>query len=47
MGFQIVRGLDPSSYTAEQNAIIFAGIAAHVAPIRGFLDYDHEVVMSM
>ncbi|KAF2746993.1 Clavaminate synthase-like protein [Sporormia fimetaria CBS 119925] len=45
IGFQVLRGLDPSQYTAKQNAIVYAGIAAHIAPRRGFLDIEYERVM--
>jgi len=46
IGFKIVRGIDPSRYTLEQNAAVYAGIAAHVAPQRGFVDRSYEGVLS-
>ncbi|KAE8443232.1 hypothetical protein EG329_002100 [Mollisiaceae sp. DMI_Dod_QoI] len=33
-GFSVVRGLDPRKYTPEENVIVFAGVASHVAPER-------------
>ncbi|KAK3071572.1 hypothetical protein LTR53_008380 [Teratosphaeriaceae sp. CCFEE 6253] len=38
VGFQIVRGLDPSGYTPVQNLTIYAGVTAHICPQRGFVD---------
>ncbi|KAK3075905.1 hypothetical protein LTR53_000334 [Teratosphaeriaceae sp. CCFEE 6253] len=38
VGFQIIRGLDPSGYTPVQNLTIYAGLAAHICPQRGFVD---------
>ncbi len=45
IGFNIVHGLDPTKYTPEQNVAIYAGIAAHVAPQRGFLDRNAQKVL--
>ncbi|RYP55597.1 hypothetical protein DL771_012351 [Monosporascus sp. 5C6A] len=42
VGFSVVCGLDPSKYTAADNVALFAGIAAHVAPGRGFVDRKRE-----
>jgi hypothetical protein len=44
VGFQIVRGLKPEKYTARQNAIIYAGIGAHICPERGFVDRWGNVI---
>ncbi|GFF30446.1 hypothetical protein IFM61606_10538 [Aspergillus udagawae] len=33
-GFKIVRGLPVDKYTREENVIIYAGLSAHVAPMR-------------
>ncbi|KAK5994101.1 Taurine hydroxylase-like protein SAT17 [Cladobotryum mycophilum] len=37
-GFKVVRGVPVDNYSREENIIIFAGIAAHVAPIRARQD---------
>lgn len=44
-GFGIIHGLDPTKYTDEQNVALYAGLAAHVAPQRGFLDRKYEKVL--
>lgn len=46
VGFNIIRGLDPAKYSAADNVIIYAGIASHVAPERGFVDRKRESVIS-
>ncbi|KAK6212664.1 hypothetical protein LQW54_005086 [Pestalotiopsis sp. IQ-011] len=46
VGFNIIRGLDPAKYSAADNVIIYAGIASHVAPERGFIDRKRESVIS-
>lgn len=38
LGFQILRGIDPSQYTPEQNVIIYAGVSSHIGSQRGFTD---------
>jgi hypothetical protein len=45
VGFNVIHGLDPGRYTPEQNVIIYAGIAAHVASQRGFLDRNAQRVL--
>lgn len=45
IGFNVIHGLDPARYTPEQNVIIYAGIAAHVAHQRGFLDRNSQRVL--
>jgi hypothetical protein len=45
VGFSIVHGIDPSRYSPEQNVALYAGIAAHVAPRRGFLDRGAKKVL--
>jgi hypothetical protein len=35
-GFQVVRGIDPTSYSEEEHILIFAGICAHVATHRNW-----------
>ncbi|CAH0027953.1 unnamed protein product [Clonostachys rhizophaga] len=37
-GFQIIHGLDPSSFSARQNIILYAGLSSHIFPQRGFVD---------
>lgn len=41
-GFKVVRGVPVTKYTREENIIIFTGISAHVAPIRGRQDTEYE-----
>lgn len=45
IGFKVLRGLDPAKYTHAQNVAVYAGIAAHVAPRRGYVDTHYEKVM--
>ena len=40
-GFKVVRGIPVDDYTREENIIIYAGIASHIAPIRG--RQDHQI----
>ncbi|KAJ4307515.1 hypothetical protein N0V84_012680, partial [Fusarium piperis] len=44
LGFQVVRGIDPTSYSEEEHLVIFAGICSHVATRRNwFIDHlRHE-----
>ncbi|ORY67028.1 uncharacterized protein BCR38DRAFT_300793, partial [Pseudomassariella vexata] len=44
-GFTVVKGLDPTKYTPERNVVLYAGIAAYVAPQHGFLDKDFKRVL--
>ncbi|KAL2813643.1 hypothetical protein BDW59DRAFT_167451 [Aspergillus cavernicola] len=37
-GFKVIRGVPVDSHTREENVIIYAGIASHIAPIRGRQD---------
>lgn len=41
-GFKVVRGLPVSTHTREENIIMYAGIASHVAPIRGRQDNQYD-----
>ncbi|KAF2658093.1 Clavaminate synthase-like protein [Lophiostoma macrostomum CBS 122681] len=41
-GFKVVRGLPIDKHTREENIIIYAGIASHVAPIRGRQDNEFD-----
>lgn len=43
-GFCILRGLHPKMFTDEENVLVFAGLASYVAPIRGFQDFNRELV---
>ena len=36
-GFQVLRGLEPSKYSREDNIIAYAGITTHVAEKRTFM----------
>lgn len=47
IGFKYIHGLDPSKYSEVQNAAIYAGIGAHVAPQRGFVDISSERVIGI
>jgi hypothetical protein len=38
-GFFVLRGLDVSKYTREENIIIYAGVSSHVASQRGRQDH--------
>ncbi|KAL3462243.1 hypothetical protein BJX64DRAFT_277316 [Aspergillus heterothallicus] len=40
-GFKVIRGVPVDSHTREGNIIIYAGIASHIAPIRGRQDTQH------
>lgn len=37
-GFKVVRGVPVAEHTIEENVILYAGISAHVAPVRGRQD---------
>lgn len=39
-GFKVLRGIPVKKYTREENVIIYAGIASHVATIRGRQDHS-------
>lgn len=41
-GFKVLRGLPVAEHTREENVIIYAGLSAHVAPIRGRQDHQFE-----
>jgi hypothetical protein len=41
-GFKVVRGLPVSTHTREEIIIIYAGIASHVAPVRGRQDNQYD-----
>jgi hypothetical protein len=43
-GFAMLRGLDPTAHSDEENVLILGGISTHVAPIRGFQDLAREIV---
>ncbi|KAK7414946.1 hypothetical protein QQX98_006271 [Neonectria punicea] len=45
VGFQLIRGLDPSKYTAKQSLIVYAGVCSHVCPQRGFVDVQAKGVV--
>lgn len=38
-GFKVVRGIPVDKYTREENIIVYAGLASHIAPIRGRQDH--------
>ncbi|KAK3332621.1 hypothetical protein B0T19DRAFT_448578 [Cercophora scortea] len=41
-GFKVIRGVPVTKHTREENIIIYAGIASHIAPIRGRQDHQHD-----
>lgn len=41
-GFKVIRGLPVSRHTREEVIAIYAGIASHIAPIRGRQDHQFE-----
>ena len=41
-GFKVIRGLPVSSHTREDIIIIYAGVASHIAPIRGRQDNQYD-----
>ena len=41
-GFKVIRGLPVSSHTRKDIFIIYAGIASHIAPIRGRQDNQYD-----
>lgn len=43
-GITILRGLDPSKYSFEDNILIYAGIASYVGSTRGTQDKDGNVL---
>jgi len=45
VGFQLIRGLDPSKYTSKQSLIVYAGVSSHVCPQRGFVDVKAKGVV--
>jgi len=46
VGFQLIRGLDPSKYTSKQSLIVYAGVSSHVCPQRGFVDVKAKGVVA-
>lgn len=41
-GFKVVRGLPVSTHTREEIITIYAGIASHIAPVRGRQDNQYD-----
>lgn len=41
-GFKVIRGVPVYKYTREENVIIYAGIASHIAPVRGRQDTQFQ-----
>lgn len=40
----MVRGVRTEELTEAENVLVFGGISAHVAPLRGFQDENLEMV---
>ncbi|KAF8636290.1 hypothetical protein AX17_003657 [Amanita inopinata Kibby_2008] len=43
-GFFVLRTLPVSSYTREDNVLIYTGLSSHIAPLRGVQDKDGGVL---
>lgn len=43
-GFAIIRGLDPCKFSAEDNAIVFLGVASYIGEQRGVQDKKGSVL---
>ncbi|KAH9909522.1 Clavaminate synthase-like protein [Xylariomycetidae sp. FL2044] len=41
-GFFVIRGLKVEEHSREENIIIYAGISAHIAPVRGRQDHEFD-----
>lgn len=41
-GFKVLRGLPVTKHTREENVIIYAGVSAHVASVRGRQDHQSD-----
>lgn len=41
-GFKVVRGIPVDKHTREETIIIYAGVASHIAPIRGRQDHQWQ-----
>ncbi|PSN62494.1 Clavaminate synthase-like protein [Corynespora cassiicola Philippines] len=41
-GFKVVRGIPVEAHSREETFIIYAGVASHIAPVRGRQDNSHE-----
>ncbi|KIH93273.1 taurine catabolism dioxygenase TauD [Sporothrix brasiliensis 5110] len=41
-GFKVIRGIPVEEHSLEENVILFAGISAHVAPVRGRQDSQFD-----
>jgi hypothetical protein len=41
-GFKVLRGLPVARHSREENVIIYAGVSAHIAPIRGRQDHQFD-----
>ena len=41
-GFKVVRGIPVDAHSREETFIIYAGVASHIAPVRGRQDNSHE-----
>jgi len=46
-GFVVLRGLKPSSYTAEDNLLLFLGISNYIGEKRGIQDRKGAVISSV
>lgn len=44
-GFNVIRGLDPSRYTALDNVLIYLGLTSYIAPHRGVQDTDGSMII--
>lgn len=46
-GFAIIRGLDLSSFTPEDNVVIFLGLASYIADVRGVQDRRGSMICTL
>ena len=42
-GFFVLRGLDPTRYSSEDNTLIYVAIASHIAGKRGKQNEDGDI----
>jgi hypothetical protein len=43
-GFSVLRGIPVSSYSREDNALIYCGISSYIGPVRGLQDVNGGVL---
>jgi hypothetical protein len=43
-GFFVLKGLDPTSFTREENVILYLGISSYIAEQRGRQSHDGNLI---